>query len=201
MAKQLYIFAGVDGAGKSTFYVNQLYKDGFFGARINPGEIVKEFGNWKSQKDQNRAAKIALSLRKSYLSRGIDFNIETTLSGHGIIKFIKLAKEKGYHITLFYVGLDSVALSKQRVAIRVAKNGHSIDEAVLERRYSQSFKNLAIALPLCDEIFFYDNCAHIANEQDQQLSNLKLVAVKKNGKIEKILDENVPWFEGVVKDI
>ncbi|OCR84595.1 AAA family ATPase, partial [Campylobacter fetus] len=135
--KNLYIFAGVNGAGKSTFYINQIEANNdFYGARINSDEIVKEFGDWKNLKDQNRAGKIALKLRKSYLDRGIDFNLETTLSGHGIVKFIQEAKNANYNITLFYVGLDSVELSKQRVAIRTAKNGHSIDEKVLERRYT-----------------------------------------------------------------
>lgn len=191
--KRLYIFAGVNGAGKSTFYINQLYKDSFFGARINSDEIVKEFGNWQSSKDQNRAAKIALALRKSYLNRGVDFNIETTLSGHGIVKFIKQAKAKGYHISLIYVGLDSVELSKQRVAIRVAKNGHSIDEGVLERRYKASFKNLSLVLPLCDEVHLYDNSSYIANEQDQQLSSLKLVGIKKGGELK--LYASTAWLD------
>ena len=81
--KNLYIFAGVNGAGKSTFYINQIDNNDFYGTRINSDEIVKEFGDWKNKKDQNRAGKIALKLRESYLRRGIDFNVETTLSGRG----------------------------------------------------------------------------------------------------------------------
>ncbi|WP_069632157.1 hypothetical protein [Campylobacter pinnipediorum] len=61
--KNLYIFVGVNGAGKSTLYINQIEKNFFFGARIKSNEIIKEFGNWKSSKDQNRAGKIALKLR------------------------------------------------------------------------------------------------------------------------------------------
>lgn len=197
----MYIFAGVNGAGKSTFYVNQLYKDVFFGARINSDEIVKEFGNWQSPKDQNRAGKIALKLRKSYLERGIDFNIETTLSGHSVVRFVKDAKRAGYNITLYYVGLDSVELSKERVAIRTAKNGHSIDESVLERRYKQSFDNLAIIAPLCDTIYFFDNSIFIKDEQDQQLENLELVGKKQGCDIEKNTSKKVLWFDSVLEKI
>ncbi|CUU79359.1 zeta toxin family protein [Campylobacter fetus subsp. venerealis] len=193
--KTLYIFAGVNGAGKSTFYINQIANNDFYGARINSDEIVKEFGNWKNPKDQNRAGKIALKLRKSYLDRGIDFNLETTLSGHGIVKFIQEAKNINYNITLFYVGLNSVELSKQRVAIRTIKNGHSIDEKVLERRYAQSFENLKKVIPFCDNIYFYDNSSIIENEEDQKLSNLKLVAIKNNGKINKVSFDKFKWFE------
>lgn len=119
--KNLYIFAGVNGAGKSTFYINQLESNDFYGARINSDEIVREFGDWNNSIDQNRAGRLAIKLRNSYLEKGIDFNIETTLSGHSIVNFIQKAKENEYNITLFYVGLKSVELSKQRVAIRVAK--------------------------------------------------------------------------------
>jgi hypothetical protein len=197
--KNLYIFAGINGAGKSTFYINQLESDYFYGTRINSDEIVKEFGDWKNKKDQNRAGKIALKLRESYLRRGIDFNVETTLSGRGIVRFISAAKASGYRITLFYVGLESVDLSKQRVAIRAQKNGHSIEEAVLERRYSQSFDNLAKVIPFCEEIYFYDNSREILNEEDQKFSNLRLIAKKENGQI--ITLGKVSWLEDVLKNV
>ena len=196
--KNLYIFAGINGAGKSTFYINQLESDYFYGARINSDEIVKEFGDWKNKKDQNRAGKIALKLRESYLRRRIDFNVETTLSGRGIVRFIGAAKASGYRITLFYVGLESIDLSKQRVAIRAQKNGHSIEEAVLERRYSQSFDNLAKVIPFCEEIYFYDNSREILNEEDQKFSNLRLIAKKENGQI--ITLGKVSWLEDVIKN-
>ncbi|OCR87725.1 hypothetical protein CFT12S00416_07815 [Campylobacter fetus subsp. testudinum] len=193
--KTLYIFAGVNGAGKSTFYVNQIANDDFYGARINSDEIVKELGDWKNPKDQNRAGKIALNLRKSYVKRGIDFNLETTLSGHGIVKFIDEAKQAGYYIVLYYVGLESVELSKQRVAIRTAKNGHTIANDVLERRYNQSFNNLVKIAPICDKIYFYDNSKLIEKEEDQQLSNLNLIAAKTEKGFERISDKKAYWFE------
>lgn len=193
--KNLYIFAGVNGAGKSTFYINELYKNYYFGSRVNSDEIVKVFGNWSNTKDQTRAGKLAVMLRKSYLEKGIDFNIETTLSGRSIVKFIQEAKDKGYKIVLFYVGLDNVELSKQRVAIRVAKNGHDTDESVLERRFKQSFDNLLVVENICDEIYFYDNSDFIEDELDQQLSNLLLLATKENGKFEIKTDRKIAWFE------
>ncbi|WP_420838382.1 hypothetical protein [Campylobacter anatolicus] len=61
----------------------------------------------------------------------MDFNIETTLSGHSIVKFIQDANKASYNIKLYYVGLDRVELSKQRVAIRASKNGYSINKALI----------------------------------------------------------------------
>ena len=195
--KNLYIFAGVNGSGKSTFYINQLENNDFYGARINSDEIVREFGEWDNPIDQNRAGRLAIKLRNSYLQKGIDFNIETTLCGHSIVNFIKEAKKSGYYITVFYVGLASVELSKQRVAIRVAKKGHGIDEKTLERRFSQSFENLAKIIPICDTIYFYDNSKFIENQNEQKFSNLVKIAEKKDFKI--TIFENTAWFEDVLK--
>lgn len=194
--KRLHVFAGVNGAGKSTFYVRQLEDDKIYGLRINSDELVREFGDWRNAKDQRRAARLALRLRKNYLENGVSFNIETTLSGHSIVNFIKDAKARGYFVTLFYVGLDSVELSKRRVAIRAAKNG----QAVLERRYDASFVNLAQLIGVCDEIYFYDNSAPIENEDEQKFSNLALVAKKQDGCVTRISEERYEWFERVMRE-
>ena len=61
-----HIFAGVNGAGKTTLYYNELEQKKDFGRRINIDEIVSSFGDWKNQKDQIRASKIAINLRNIY---------------------------------------------------------------------------------------------------------------------------------------
>lgn len=199
--KNLYIFAGVNGAGKSTFYINQLEDNDFYGARINSDEIVREFGDWDNPLDQNRAGRLAIKLRNSYLKKGIDFNIETTLSGHSIVKFIQKAKENNYNITLFYVGLESVELSKQRVAIRVAKKGHGIDDKTLERRFNQSFDNLMNIIKFCDTIYFYDNSKIIENQNEQKFTNLQKIAIKNGNIITIQANDTIQWFDNILKNI
>lgn len=92
---QLFVFAGVDGAGKTTFYYNELEKGKLFDYRINIYEIVSSFGDWKNEKDQIRASKIAIKQRKSFLKNKYSFNLETTLSGSSSLNTIKKANEKG----------------------------------------------------------------------------------------------------------
>ena len=43
-APRAYIFAGVNGAGKTTFYYDKLEKGEHFGFRINIDEIVSFWG-------------------------------------------------------------------------------------------------------------------------------------------------------------
>lgn len=50
------------------------------------------------------------------LSSGISFNQETTLCGKTIFRTIEKARSQKYYIELYYVGVDSVELAKQRIA-------------------------------------------------------------------------------------
>ncbi len=152
-----FVFAGVNGAGKTTLYYNALEQKKDFGRRINIDEIVSSFGDWKNQKDQIRASKIALNLREIYIQNGYDFNIETTLCGYGIFLLFQKLKKKNYDIELYYVKVDSVKIAKERVKQRVQKGGHSIDEKLIEKRFVQSLENLNKVIPFCKTVFIFDN--------------------------------------------
>lgn len=155
--KTAFIFAGVNGAGKSTLYWNEIEKGERLGQRINIDEIVSGFGDWRNSKDQARAARIALKLQKSYIENGETFNQETTLCGKGILRLFKRLKENKFRIYLYYVGVDSIEIAKERVKMRASKGGHSIDEAIIKRRFATSLKNLENVLYFCDEVLLYDN--------------------------------------------
>lgn len=155
MDKTYTIFAGVNGAGKSTLY--QLHSLDKNQPRVNTDEIVQKIGDWKNVRDQIKAGKIAVKNIKDYITQGISFNQETTLTGKSIINNIAKAKENGYQVILHYIGLESAELAKKRVKQRVFKGGHDIPEDIIERRYQESFDNLKIAIPYCDKVNIYDN--------------------------------------------
>ena len=153
--KRYVIFAGVNGAGKTTLYqTNRDYKDM---PRINMDEIVREFGSWRVSADTAKAGMLAVRKIKEYFEKGVTINQETTLCGHMIFKNIERAKQLGYEVDLNYVGLNSVELAKERVAIRVNNGGHGIPEEDIERRYYESINNLAKIIPMCDHVKIYDN--------------------------------------------
>ncbi|MEG1979048.1 MAG: zeta toxin family protein [Cetobacterium sp.] len=160
MLKPTYtIFAGVNGAGKSSLYNNLILttqKD-FLGKRINTDEIVKEIGDWKRDTDQMKAGRIALAKIKEFLENRITFNQETTLCGNSILRTIKKAKELGYDIDLHFVSVNSSEIAKERVHQRVLKGGHGIPEESIERRFFESRENLMKISAYCDKITIYDN--------------------------------------------
>ena len=77
--KTFSIFAGVNGAGKSTFY-KALGHD--YGIRINLDEIIKaQFnGEWDNPKAQMAAGRIAVKMIKNCIAGNDSFNQETTFA-------------------------------------------------------------------------------------------------------------------------
>ena len=153
--KRYVIFAGVNGAGKSTLY--QTFAKYHQMPRINTDEILKTFGDWKITSDVMKAGKRAVQELNQCLSIGSSFNQETTLCGKTIFRTIEKAKNQGYYIELYYLGVDSVELAKQRIAYRVSKGGHGIPDKDVEKRYLETFQNLKIVLPMCNLASLYDN--------------------------------------------
>lgn len=190
--KELFIFAGANGSGKTAFYLNQIKNKNFYATRVDPNGLGWEFGKKEYAKTKNE--RMALKLRKKYLASGISFNIETTLSGRGVIRFINQAHNAGYKITLFYLGLRSLEIVRQRII----KNTHVIDDKTIQRRFSRSFENIAKILPLCDKAYFYDNSLMIT---DLYYMNLTPFAQKDGSRI--FLENNIEfgWFDAVLKKI
>ena len=84
------IFAGVNGAGKSSLY--SIFKSELdLGARINTDEIVGK--NWRDEKLQIHAARKAIEIRNFCFENQIRLNQETTLTGKTMLKSIEKAKE------------------------------------------------------------------------------------------------------------
>lgn len=179
--KKYVIYAGVNGAGKSTFY---NMKSQYNLPRVNSDEIVKELGDWKNVADTMKAGKIAVQRINDYFSQGVSFNQETTLCGHSIFRNIERAKQQGYVVEMFYVGLDSAEIAKERIAKRVERGGHGIPDEAVERRYTESLRNLRKAIELCDLVSINDNT-----------ETMRRFAIYRNGQL-CLLSRNVPeWFQ------
>jgi len=155
------IFAGVNGAGKTSIYESVYYKKNKKEKRINTDEMVARIGSWKDSNLQIKCAREAIKLINYYIKNNISFNQETTLSGKSIVKNINKSKEKGFYVVMNFIGVDSPDIAKERVRIRVLKGGHGIAEDDIERRYYKSLGNLKALMPVCDEINVYDNTKQI----------------------------------------
>lgn len=154
----LYTISGCNGSGKTTashsVFSEQFNCDIF----INADEIAKEIEPLNPEKYAIKAGKIMLNKIYKLIEKEQDFAFETTLASKSLSNLIIKAKEKHYQIILIYFWLNSVELAISRVAERVSKGGHNVDENVIKRRYYSGIKNLFnIYINIVDSVYVFDN--------------------------------------------
>ena len=133
--------------------------------RVNSDEIAAENG-WdpRAQSSQLKAGRIAVEQIRRHLAARESFNQETTLTGKAIMRNIRNAHDARFQIVMFYVCVDDPATANERIAKRDALGGHFVPPEMVARRYDASLANLVDAIPLCDEIYLYDNSEQLELE-------------------------------------
>ena len=145
------IIGGVNGCGKSSLTGALKAERSDLGLIIDVDKLAAQLGS------PVEGGKAAVRKIDECLEKGISFTQETTLSGARTERTIRRAKERGYTIRLYYIGLDTMEESLGRIANRVAKGGHDIPKADVERRFQSRFTDVLRVLPYCDEARFFDN--------------------------------------------
>lgn len=137
--KTLYIVAGANGSGKTTFAqsfssINNLYF-------INADEIAKELDKDNIAKYKIKAGKIFFKEFERRLSCNESFVVETTLSGKYLAKYIQKAKALDFYTLLIYLFLENPQTNILRVENRVRNGGHHVPTQDIIRRFYRS-KNM-----------------------------------------------------------
>lgn len=145
------IIGGVNGCGKSSLTGALKAERSDLGLLIDVDKLAAQLGS------PVEGGKAAVRKIDQCLEKGISFTQETTLSGARTERTIRRAKERGYTIRLYYIGLDTMEESLGRIANRVAKGGHDIPREDVERRFQSRFADVLRILPYCDEARFFDN--------------------------------------------
>lgn len=153
--KQLWLLAGGNGAGKSTFYKLALQPLGV--PFINADEIAKEAYPNDPEGNSYNAAVMAENLRMQLLKDGKNFCFETVFSHPSKIDFIGKAKALGYTVILVIIHIDPPELNIARVNQRVIDGGHAVPEEKIKNRIPRVLDNVAKAIPLCDDVRVLDN--------------------------------------------
>ena len=186
--KTYNIIAGINGAGKTSLY-EILNRDYELGVRVNIDELVTQLGGtWNDTLSQIRAGRAALNLISECIDNGVTFHQETTLPGVPIFKSVNRAKEKGYCVRLFFVGIDDVKVAINRVRKRIAKGGHGVEDHIIQMRFEKLPENLKILLPLCDTVIMYDNTV-----------KFRQIAMIENGKCIDCDSATPKWMKEFIK--
>src|ERR1700733_1222719 len=104
---EVVIIAGPNGAGKTLLSSEFLKKDFHEYDYINADNIAFELNPQKPEKENIAAGRRALRELKLLYEQRKDFIFETTLSGKGHTKLLKICRDKGYTVTLVFLWLPS----------------------------------------------------------------------------------------------
>ena len=146
------LIGGVNGAGKSSLTGSLRAERSDLGQIVDPDTLTARCGG-----DEYEGGKLAVDRIETALAEGVNFTQETTLSGGYPKRLCRRAKEAGYYIRLYYVGLDTAEESLRRIKNRVERGGHDIPAKDVQDRFAHRFTDVAKVLPYCDEAKFFDN--------------------------------------------
>lgn len=155
-SKQLWVLAGGNGSGKSTFYrTSLLARQGVL--FLNADLIARSINADSPETVSYNAASVAQKIREEFLTQGISFCFETVFSHPSKIDFIAKAKALGYYVVLIYIHLENSSLNEARVSQRVSEGGHNVPSDKIKSRLPRTIQNVTIAIPLADEVRLLDN--------------------------------------------
>ncbi len=158
MAKNLYIIAGCNGAGKTTASYTILPEILDCKEFVNADEIAHGLSPFNPNSMAIQAGRLMLKRIKELLSHDESFAIETTLATRSYINLVRQAQAKGYQVTLVFFWLRTPELALQRIAERVKSGGHDIPTPTARRRYIAGIDNLfKLYAPVVDCWMIYDN--------------------------------------------
>lgn len=155
---ELYIIAGPNGVGKTTFANTFLPKYADCRNFINADLIAQGMSPFSPEAAAVRAGRLMLSEIRFFARRRDTFAFETTLSGRSYLRLIRRLKKQGYKVHFFFLAVKDVDVALSRVRDRVLKGGHDVPEAVIRRRFRRSIRNfLGEYRPLADSWYLFDN--------------------------------------------
>lgn len=154
----IYLIAGSNGAGKTTFAIEFLRKRAALVRFLNADEIARGLSPLAPRQVALTGGRILLSEVKSCIARRESFALESTLSGKTYLALLQGARERSYCLQLHYLRIATVADAVERVRQRVLQGGHHVPPEDVNRRFGRSLHNLVENyLPIADQWVIWDN--------------------------------------------
>jgi len=187
-SKNVYIVAGPNGSGKTTFAKTFLPEYAKCDRFINADLIAAGLSPFSPQQAAIKSGKLVLGQIKEYSDNDINFGFETTMSGVTYLKYFKMLKEKGYKINIFFLWIPDSQLGIARVKDRVMRGGHNVPVEDIKRRFKRSiekfFKSYRL---LADKWILFNNAE----------AKPRIIARKQNAHID-IVEQTL--FEKILKE-
>jgi predicted ABC-type ATPase len=190
----LYVIAGPNGVGKTTFadrYLPQTIRELEF---VNADLIARGLSPYDPDSAAMEAGRTALTRIRQLVEEKRSFTWETTMSGKTAVGWLKSAKESGFKIKCYFLWVMQVEITLDRIRQRVSEGGHNIDPLVSQRRFYKTLQNFfTVYRPL------FDSWKLFANDDNVR----RLIAAQKDGRLairdktafEKIMQEGGMPYE------
>ncbi len=140
-AKHVYVVAGPNGSGKTTFAREFLPNYAKCPNFVNADLIAQGLSPFNPRAASIRAGRLVLSRIREFALAGDDFGFETTLSGKTHLSLFRRLEHHGYSVHIYFLWVPAPALSVMRIKNRVADGGHDVPVSDVGRRFDRSIHN------------------------------------------------------------
>ena len=156
---ELVIIAGINGAGKTTFYQqNHQWFDQF--TYISADEFLQKMhGNWRKSDDQIKALLQTDAAIRELINRHANIIYEVSLGGNvrSVVKIMDLAHSMHYSVTVIEIQIRDAALAVERILKRFKAGGFGADPALITKRFTKLESDFAELEQMVDQVIKFDN--------------------------------------------
>jgi len=154
----LYVIAGPNGVGKTTFAKEFLPSYAKCTRFVNADLIAEGLAPFAPSTMMMKAGKLLVEQIRELAKSKETFAFETTLAGRTYVNFLKQAKRHGYRVHMFFLWIPTVQLALTRIATRVQMGGHDVPADVVRRRFHRGTKNFFGSYQsLADSWYLFDS--------------------------------------------
>lgn len=152
----MHLIAGINGAGKTTFYYQYLRPMAAM-EFVNADEIEKQNFPNEIGLHSYEAGRLAAQRRSELITERLSFATETVFSHSSKLDLINECKLASYQVFLYYIHIVSPQLAAKRVSSRVSIGGHDVPEKKIHSRYPLTVQNIKRAIKKVDRTLVFDN--------------------------------------------
>lgn len=138
----IYLIAGCNGAGKTTFAKLFLPYEGRCLNFLNADLIAQGLSPLNARAAAIKAGRLLLAEFDCFIARRETFAFESTLSGTTYVQLLHEAKQSGFRLYLHYLWLPTPAIAIARVRERVKMGGHDVPDIDIRRRFGRGMQHL-----------------------------------------------------------